>query len=122
MKCNGYPALNVFFGSGRLKSFTKASQSLYVSQPTISKMIKNLETELGIKLFYRNGRQVELTDAGQSMYVQAQEITKSFQNLTSELNDIMEVKKGHVRIGLPPMIGPAFSRECSVTFASHIPM
>ena len=56
------------------------------------------------------------------MYVQAQEITKSFQNLTSELNDIMEVKKGHVRIGLPPMIGSGFSRECSVTSASHIPM
>lgn len=114
--------LTYFLEVARLKSFTKASQSLYVSQPTISKMIKNLETELGIKLFYRNGRQVELTDAGQSMYVQAQEITKSFQNLTSELNDIMEVKKGHVRIGLPPMIGSGFFRECSVTFASHIPM
>ncbi|MEW4024587.1 HTH-type transcriptional regulator CynR [Bacillus sp. B01(2024)] len=100
--------LTYFLEVARLKSFTKASQSLYVSQPTISKMIKNLETELGIKLFYRNGRQVELTDAGQSMYVQAQEITKSFQNLTSELNDIMEVKKGHVRIGLPPMIGSGF--------------
>ncbi|AWG40358.1 LysR family transcriptional regulator [Bacillus velezensis] len=100
--------LTYFLEVARLKSFTKASQSLYVSQPTISKMIKNMETELGIKLFYRNGRQVELTDAGQSMYVQAQEITKSFQNLTSELNDIMEVKKGHVRIGLPPMIGSGF--------------
>ena len=58
-------------GSIIVKSFTKASQSLYVSQPTISKMIKNLEEELGIELFYRNGRQVELTDAGHSMYVQA---------------------------------------------------
>lgn len=86
--------LTYFLEVARLKSFTKASQSLYVSQPTISKMVKNLEDELGVQLFYRNGRQVEMTDAGQTMYTQASEITQSFQNLTSELNDLMNVKKG----------------------------
>lgn len=43
--------LTYFLEVARLKSFTKASQSLYVSQPTISKMIKNLEEEPELNCF-----------------------------------------------------------------------
>ncbi|MGG3571633.1 LysR family transcriptional regulator [Bacillus gobiensis] len=113
--------LTYFLEVARLKSFTKAAESLYVSQPTISKMIKNLEEELGVELFYRNGRQIELTDAGESMYVQGKEITKSFQNLTSEINDLMNVKKGHIRIGLPPMIGSGFFPRVMGDFRKKYP-
>ncbi len=113
--------LTYFLEVARLKSFTKASQSLYVSQPTISKMVKNLEDELGVQLFYRNGRQVDMTDAGQTMYTQASEITQSFQNLTSELNDLMNVKKGHIRIGLPPMIGSSFFPNVMGEFRQQYP-
>ncbi|MBC6007831.1 LysR family transcriptional regulator, partial [Bacillus pumilus] len=113
--------LTYFLEVARLKSFTKASQSLYVSQPTISKMVKNLEDELEVQLFYRNGRQVEMTDAGQTMYTQASEITQSFQNLTSELNDLMNVKKGHIRIGLPPMIGSSFFPNVMGEFRQQYP-
>lgn len=92
----------------RLKSFTKAAEALYITQPTISKTIKGIEEELGVVLFDRLGKKIELTDAGQIIVGQAQQIVTSFQNLTAELDDLRNLKKGHIRIGLPPMVGSSF--------------
>ncbi|NMA69043.1 MAG: LysR family transcriptional regulator [Desulfitobacterium sp.] len=89
-------------------SFTQAARNLYVSQPAISKVIKNIENELGVILFDRSGKQVVLTDAGKVLYKQAQGIMKSFQNLTKEINDLTNMEKGKICIGLPPMIGSRF--------------
>lgn len=55
-------------------SFTKASQTLHVTQPSISKAIKNLEGELGVPLFYRSSKQLELTDAGKAVLINAKEV------------------------------------------------
>lgn len=49
-------------------SMTKASEKLYISQPTISKLLRNLEAELGMELFDRHKRQMVLTDAGKAFY------------------------------------------------------
>lgn len=92
----------------RLKSFTKAADALYITQPTISKTIKSMEEELGVVLFDRIGKTIELTDAGQLIVQQAQQIVASFQNLMAELDDLRNLKKGHIRIGLPPMVGASF--------------
>ncbi|MEI7025350.1 cidABC operon transcriptional activator CidR [Paenibacillus sp. y28] len=92
----------------RCNSFTKAAEALHITQPTISKMIKNLEEELGVELFIRRGKGVELTDAGQIVFAQAQPILKSFDNLTAELSDLTHLKKGRIRFGLPPMVGANF--------------
>ncbi|WP_018661323.1 cidABC operon transcriptional activator CidR [Heyndrickxia acidiproducens] len=89
-------------------SFTKAAEELYVSQPTISKMIKSIEDELGIQLFNRSGKTVVLTDTGKAVFIQAQKTLKSFQQLTDEINDVVTLKKGTIRIGLPPMIGSRY--------------
>ncbi|MDO7906392.1 LysR family transcriptional regulator [Paenibacillus sp. JX-17] len=100
--------LQYFLEVARSRSFTKAAQQLFITQPTISKTIKSLEEELGVTLFARVGKRVELTDAGIVIEEQAQQIVKSFQNLSSELGDLMNIKKGHIRIGLPPMVGSSF--------------
>lgn len=89
-------------------SFTKAASSLHVSQPSISKAIQNLEAELGVPLFYRSSKQLELTDAGQAVLVNAQHVLAAFKNLRSELTDLMELKKGEIRIGIPPIVGVEF--------------
>lgn len=91
----------------RHESFTKAAEALHITQPTISKMIKNLEEELGTTLFIRSGKKVKLTDAGHAIVSQSQDIVRLFKNLQSELEDVTNFRKGLIRIGLPPMIGSA---------------
>ncbi|MGO4107041.1 cidABC operon transcriptional activator CidR [Paenibacillus sp. YAF4_2] len=100
--------LQYFVEVARLQSFTKAAQSLYITQPTISKMIKNLEEELGVVLFERTGKRIALTDAGSILLTQAQQMVQSFSNMNSSLSELMELKAGHIRIGLPPMVGVSF--------------
>jgi DNA-binding transcriptional LysR family regulator len=100
--------LRYFVEVVRLRSFTRAAESLHISQPSISKMIKNLEDELGVVLLDRSTRGVELTDAGEAVFARAQQVVGSLNDLTTELADLMGMHRGTVRIGLPPMVGVSF--------------
>ncbi|NUU60161.1 cidABC operon transcriptional activator CidR [Paenibacillus agri] len=100
--------LQYFVQIARLNSFSQAAKSLYISQPTISKMIRNLEIELGADLFYREGKSIRLTDAGEILLTKAQNIVDSFTSLSSELDSLRELKQGHIQMGLPPMVGASF--------------
>ncbi|MYL34523.1 LysR family transcriptional regulator [Pontibacillus yanchengensis] len=96
--------LQYFIEVSRFSSFTKAAEHLFITQPTISKMIKNLEMDLGVELFDRSKKQLVLTDAGRIILEQAQTIDKAFQNLETEVDNLLGLNKGHIRIGLPPII------------------
>jgi DNA-binding transcriptional LysR family regulator len=99
--------LEYFAEVAKYLSFTKAASTLHVSQPSLSKAIQYLEGELGVPLFYRSPK-LELTDAGKAVLINAKNVLEAFQNLTSELSDIAELKKGEIRIGIPPIMGAAF--------------
>ncbi|SFG41944.1 DNA-binding transcriptional regulator, LysR family [Halobacillus alkaliphilus] len=96
--------LQYFIEVARFSSFTKAADHLFISQPTISKMIKNLEADLGVELFERSRKKITLTDAGRVILAQAEVIDKAFNNLQTELDDLLGLQKGHIRIGLPPIM------------------
>lgn len=100
--------LEYFLTVAQLKSFTRAAEALHITQPSISKMIKCLEDEVGVLLLHRSSKEVELTDAGRAVYGQAQQILSSFRNLDSELSDVINLEKGNLRIGIPPIIGASF--------------
>lgn len=102
--------LTYFIEVARHESFTKAAQALHVSQPSISKMIKNLEDELGVPLFYRTSKQVRLTDAGMAIFTRAQQTIESLRSLTADLADIIHVRKGQIKIGIPPMVETFFPK------------
>src|SRR4030042_3996210 len=60
--------LEVFYAVARHLNFSRAAEELYISQPAVSKHVKDLERDLGVDLFRRNGRRGELTDAGRLVY------------------------------------------------------
>lgn len=100
--------ITYFSEVARQSSFTKAAANLHISQPSLSKTIKILESEIGATLLYRGAKQLELTDAGEAFLANAKHVLEAFDNLTSELNDVMDLKKGEIKIGIPPIIGAAF--------------
>jgi len=71
--------------------FRKAAEMLYISQPGLSRQIKQMEEELGIKLFMRNNRKVVLTEAGN--YLQ-KELTKHFRQLDDILHHAKLLHQG----------------------------
>ena len=97
--------LEYFVEVARQRSFRKAADALFVSQPAISKTIKELEGELGVTLLYRNTKSVELTDNGQAILEQAQQIISSFQNIRAQLEEVSKLRTGKINIGLPPITG-----------------
>ncbi|EAX47640.1 transcriptional regulator, LysR family [Thermosinus carboxydivorans Nor1] len=113
--------LEYFVEVARHKSFSKAAQITYVSQSTISKMIKDLENELGVALFNRNSKYVQLTDAGEILFSQAQHIVSLFQNITTEFESMAKLEKGKVSIGLPPITGATAFAELLGQFRQKYP-
>lgn len=91
--------LKVFKKVAEKLSFTKAAEDLFITQPAVTKNIKNLEQELNIKLFVRKGNQIELTDAGKIAFNYAKVIENQYNLLNFEISTLNSKKKGEIKIG-----------------------
>ena len=92
-------------------SFTEAAQALSVSQPAISKQIRQLEAELGCSLFARSGRTLSLTEAGQAYYAYFQQCCFQLNLLKNKLEDQKKDGKSTIRIAYPEDVDPAYFRD-----------
>ncbi len=101
------------------KSISKAACELFISQPSLSSILSNLEKDLGISLFDRSTNPISLTYAGEKYVETAKKILSLESNLRKELMDISDMKKGKITIGIPsvrgthvlPLILPKFKEE-----------
>ncbi len=91
--------LRGFFETARHKSFTRAAEKLFLTQPAISLQVKALETELGERLFERHGKRVILTEAGRRLMKKAQEIFETVEAARQEMADLRELRVGRVSVG-----------------------
>ena len=99
--------LNYFVQIAQCGSYSLASQKLYISQPALSKVIKNMEDEMGFSLFYTYQRKQKLTDAGQLFYDKAVKLLEGYNDLIQTTYVEECIDKGHVKIGLSVAAGGA---------------
>ena len=81
------------------RSFTKASQNLYISQPSLSARIKKIEEIIGEPLFDRSTTPLQLTEVGKVYIEAAEEITQIEQRVENYINDLAGLKTGNLAVG-----------------------
>ena len=105
--------LKVFHTVAKRLNFTKAADELCITQPAVSKHIREIENHFQLKLFDRNGTKIKLTEAGEIMLQYTNQIFTLYSNLEFELNTLTERHNGKLRIGasttiaqyvLPPLL------------------
>jgi len=99
--------LEYFCALCRLHSITKAAEELCVSQPTISIAVRNLESELHVRLLHHSRNSFSLTEEGEQFYRKASEIVRRTQDLKSEFSELGETSLP-LRVGIPPLISTVF--------------
>lgn len=100
-----------------LRSVTKASEALHISQPVMSRFVHDVEEALGVKIFDRSTNPISLTFAGECYVNTAKKVLLEHENLMKELRDITHHMTGRLRIGtsrdrasfMMPRILPEFS-------------
>lgn len=97
--------LKIFLTVAEEKSFSRAADELYLSQPGVSAQIRNLESELGTRLINRSSKHVELTAAGEILYRYARDILLSYNQAVEEINQMRHVVSGTLKIGASFTVG-----------------
>ena len=98
--------LKYFVEVGRLKSYSQASKTLFITQSTISQQIRKLEEELGVELLTRDTRHVALSDYGEQFYPCAVQILEDARAGAERIKDVKALKVGTLSVGATYSFGP----------------
>ena len=91
--------LRYFLEVAREGNITRSAAYLHISQPTLSRQLKELEEELGKKLFVRSNYSVKLTEEGMLLRKRAEDILDMVDKTTEEFKALDEINGGDIRIG-----------------------
>ncbi|UVI33389.1 LysR family transcriptional regulator [Paenibacillus spongiae] len=94
-----YELYKVFYWAAKTGSLSKAAQSLYITQPSVSHAIKQLEESFGITLFYRNSKGVALTQEGATLYSYIEKSQILITLAEEKMASLKNLDSGELRIG-----------------------
>lgn len=98
----------IFYTVANNGNITKASEELLISQPAISKAIKNLEEQLGGKLFTRTKRGVILTEEGQEFYNYIKQAMEYISSAENKFTELINLDSGRIKIGISTTLTKQF--------------
>ena len=98
----------IFYTVANHKNITKASKELNISQPAISKSIKNLEEQLGGQLFVRTKRGVILTEEGSEFYNYIKQAIEYISNAENKFTELINLETGCIKIGISTTLTKEF--------------
>ena len=99
-----YELYRIFYEVANSGNISHASQRLNISQPAVSKSIKNLEEQLGGDLFVRTQKGVVLTEEGKSFYNHIKKAIDNINNAENEFTNLINLNTGSIRIGVSTTI------------------
>ena len=113
--------LRLFLRVAETRSFSEASRAENVSQPALSRSIRMLEDQLGIRLFDRDTRNVALTSAGLILQPIAERLISDYDAAFSDLAQSISGERGHVTIGVLPSIAAGLLPNVLARFQAERP-
>ena len=90
----------IFYVVAECKNITKATQQLNISQPAVTKHIKNLEDLLGEPLFIRTKKGVVLNEYGEKIYMNVKQALTLLEEAEKKINEVKKINYGNIKIGI----------------------
>jgi DNA-binding transcriptional LysR family regulator len=113
--------LKVFYTVAQRLSFTKAASELFITQPAVTKHIKELEQQLSVQLFKRNGNNISLTTAGKILEKYAEKIFQTYTELETELAQLNNLEAGTLHIGASTTVAQTILPKLLAMFKKTYP-
>lgn len=103
--------LSYFIAISDAKSFTRAAEKLFVSQPALTSQINALEAELGMRLFERTNKSVKLTSAGEIFYLHAMQVLSEVNEALYHVKSMRDAWQKTVSFAIHPILAAAYLSE-----------
>jgi DNA-binding transcriptional LysR family regulator len=113
--------LRYFVAVAEEENVTRAAERLHVSQPPLSRQIRDLEEELGVQLFERSAKAVRLTDAGRVFLNEARSVLDRVDEATRAVKAISSGASGELHVGYAPSLAVDILPRALRQFQSEMP-
>jgi LysR family transcriptional activator of glutamate synthase operon len=97
--------LQYFLKVAKKQHVTRAAEELHVAQSAVSRQIRQLEEELGVKLFVQKGRNVQLSPVGKLFLRHVEQILNDLERAVQDVREFMDPEAGEIRLGFPHSLG-----------------
>lgn len=113
--------LEVFLSVAKHLNYTRAGEEVNLSQPSVSVRIRQLETELGVKLFEQLGKKVALTEAGMVLIPHARRVVNAIEDAKHSIYELQGLERGALRIGASTTPGMYLVPQVIARFKDRYP-